>query len=397
MATKVPDRIRGLERVGRALAERNEELVSEMVQRIREEVPAYSKVDPSVFARIRELASPTALAISAGLIEHTPVRRGDIPTIKVQAADRLQTGIDLDSFLHAYRAALFLYWDVAMAETTRLHLSRIAALAVGRFVLDSIDTITTHAAEAYLREDNRIRTQTGRAVADLIDGVLAGQPTLQQLPVAPGISPSRPVQIVIARVIDTNDDINTALTSVLEILDANLAIDAAAPLSTIRHQEIVAIVPGSPPISRLHTAARCARERKQILIGIGVSDSPTGFAGAPNAYAEAALTLGYTSPTRPVVALAELRARQLLLGSTHEPFLDSPIFTASSSSAGATRETQPAKRRVHRGTRALRSRKRGPDRWVLVAVRGIRRGRRALADNFSVVVSRLPDHEGDRI
>jgi sugar diacid utilization regulator len=183
----------------------------------------------------------------------------------------------------------------------------------GRFVLDSIDTITTHAAEAYLREDNRIRTQTGRAVADLIDGVLAGQPTLQQLPVAPGISPSRPVQIVIARVIDTNDDINTALTSVLEILDANLAIGAAAPLSTIRHQEIVAIVPGSPPISRLHTAARCARERKQILIGIGVSDSPTGFAGAPNAYAEAALTLGYTSPTRPVVALAELRARQLLL------------------------------------------------------------------------------------
>jgi hypothetical protein len=129
MATKVPDRIRGLERVGRALTERNEELVAEMVQRIREEVPAYSKVDPSVFERIRELAGPTALAISAGLIEHTPVRRGDIPTIKEQAADRLRTGIDLDSCLYAYRAALFLYWDVAMEEATRLHLSRIAALA----------------------------------------------------------------------------------------------------------------------------------------------------------------------------------------------------------------------------------------------------------------------------
>jgi hypothetical protein len=55
------------------------------------------------------------------------------------------------------------------------------------------------------------------------------------------------------------------------------------------------------------------QERERIHIGIGVSESPTGFADAPNAYAEAALTLSYTSPTRPVVALAELRALQLLL------------------------------------------------------------------------------------
>ena len=34
--------------------------------------------------------------------------------------------------------------------------------SVGRFVLDSIDTITTHAAEAFLREDNRIRAAAGR-------------------------------------------------------------------------------------------------------------------------------------------------------------------------------------------------------------------------------------------
>jgi hypothetical protein len=313
MATKLPDQIRGLQRVGRALTERHEEVVAEMVQRIREEVPAYTKVDPSVFERIRKLASPTALAISAGLINHTPVRRGDIPTIKEQAADRLEAGIDLDSFLHAYRAALFLYWDMAMEETTRLRLSRIAALAVGRYVLDSIDTITTHAAEAYLREDNRVRTQTGRAVADLIDRVLAGQPTVQHSPVAPGFNPSRPVQIVIARIINTSHDINTALTTALEILDETVAIGATAPLSTIRHQEIVALVPGSPPISRLHTAARCAREREQIHIGIGVSNSPSGFAGVPKAYAEAALTLSYTSSTRPVVALAELRAVQLLV------------------------------------------------------------------------------------
>ena len=307
------DQARGLERVGRALADRNDELVDEIVQHIREEVPVYSTVDPAVFERIRELAAPTALAISQALTRRTPVRRGDVPNIREQAADRLHTGIDLDSFLHAYRAALFLYWDRAMDETTRLRLTRAAARAVGRFVLDSIDTITTHAAEAYLREDNRVRTQTGRAVGDLIDSVLGGRPTLPRRSVAPGINPSRPLQVVIARIINTDDDVNAALTTALEILDENLALGATSPLSTIRHQEIVVIAPGAPPLSRLHTAARRARDQHEITLGIGVSDSPMGFAGVPQAYAEATLTLSYTSPTRPVVALAELRALQLLL------------------------------------------------------------------------------------
>lgn len=307
------DQARGLARVGQALAARNAELVDEIVRHISEEVPAYSTVDPAVFERIRELAAPTALAISRALTERTPVRRGDVPNIQEQAADRLHIGIDLDSFLHAYRAALFYYWDRAMDETTRLRLTRAATRAVGRFVLDSIDTITTHAAEAYLREDNRLRTQTGRSVADVIDSVLGGRATLPRRSVMPGINPARPVQVVIARILDTDEDINAALTAALEILDENLALGAAAPLSTIRHQEIVVIASGSPPLSRLHTAARRARDQHQITLGIGVSDSPIGFASVPQAYAEATLALSYTSPNRPVVALAELRALQLLL------------------------------------------------------------------------------------
>ncbi len=313
MAETDPTQRRGLERVGLTLAGRNDELVEEMVRRIRDEVPAYSRVDPMVFNRIRQLAAPTALAISDALTRHTPVRRGDIANIQEQAADRLATGIDLDSFLHAYRAALFCYWDMAMEETARLRLSRAAARAVGRFVLDSIDTITTHAAEAYLREDNRIRTQTGRAVADLIDNVLAGRPLGPQGSVAPGVNPARPVQVVVARIIDTDRDLNTALTTTLEILAENLALGQTSPIGTIRHQEVIVIASGSPPISRLHTAARCARDQHQTHLGIGVSDSPSGFAGVPGAYAEAAHALSYTNSIRPVVALTELNALQLLL------------------------------------------------------------------------------------
>ncbi len=303
----------GLRRVGQALAARNDDVATQMVERIREQVPAYSAVDPAIFERIGGLSTSTSLAISQAMITHTPVRRGDIPTIREQAADRLRSGIDLESFLHAYRAALFYYWDTAMEEAIRLRLPRTTGHSVGRFILDSIDTITTHAAEEYLREDNHIRTETGRARLDLIDSLITGRPTAQGIrAVAPGWDPSRPVHVVVARVTESPVDLGEALDTTLAILTQNLALANARPLGVVRHQEVVVLAPGSPPISRLHSSARAARERG-IHLNIGASDSTSGFAGTAQAYTTAALTLSYATRTRPVVTLATLTPLQLLL------------------------------------------------------------------------------------
>lgn len=314
VAVATPDPYRGLRRVGQALAARNDQLALQMVQRIRDQVPAYSRVDPAIFERINELSSATSSAISQAMISHSPIRRGDIPIIQEQAADRLRSGIDLESFLHAYRAALFFYWDSATEEATRLRLTRAEGHSVGRFVLDSVDTITTHAAEAFLREANRVRTETGRAVFELVDSLIAGRPTPSGLrSVAPGLHPTRPAQVIIARITEEAPaDLNVRLNTALEVLEQNLALGTARPLGTIRQQEVVVIAPGSPPVSRLHSAARETRERN-VGLSIGAADSLAGFAGIPMAYATAALTLSYASPDRPVVKLTELGALQLLV------------------------------------------------------------------------------------
>jgi PucR C-terminal helix-turn-helix domain/GGDEF-like domain len=311
--TATADPYRSLHRVGLALAARNDAIAAQMVQRIRDQVPAYSTLEPAVFDRITELSTATSLAISDAMIRHIPVQRGDIPIIQEQAADRLRSGIDLESFLHAYRAALFFYWDTAMEEATRLRLTRVAGHSVGRFVLDSVDTITTHAAEAFLREDTRVRAATGRAVSELVDGLITGRPVQRGLrSVAPGLRPAGPVQVIIGRITEPAADLGAALSTALDILEQSLALGTARPLGTVHHEEVVVIAPGSPPVSRLHSAARAARER-DVQLSIGASDSPTGFAGIPDAYAAAALTLSYTSPSRPVVKLTELGSLQLLL------------------------------------------------------------------------------------
>jgi hypothetical protein len=313
MASATTEPNRGLHRVGRALVARNEEIARQMVERIRDQVPAYATVNPTVFDRVTQLSTATALTISHALISHTPVRRGDIPIIREQAADRLRSGIDLESFLHAYRVALFFYWDSAMDEVARLRLTRAEGRSVGRFVLDSVDTITTHAAEAFLREDSRIRAAAGRAVFDLVDSLIDGRPISKDIrSVAPGLNPSRPAQVIVARITEASPDLGAALNTGLEVLEQSLALGTARPLGTVRHQEVVVIAPGSPPLSRLHSAVRAAGER-DVQLSIGTSDSPAGFPGIPDAYSAAALTLSYASPDRPVVTLAELRTLQLLL------------------------------------------------------------------------------------
>jgi hypothetical protein len=100
-------------------------------------------------------------------------------------------GVSLEAFLHAYRAALFGYWDACAEEASRLDICRAAGLALARFALDAIDTVTTHAAEAYLREETRVRTQSGREARDLIERLIRGQPIAdhRRHPAAPGLDP----------------------------------------------------------------------------------------------------------------------------------------------------------------------------------------------------------------
>jgi hypothetical protein len=304
-----------IRRVGQALSQRDEALASAMVDRIVAEVPAYTRASGELIDQVLALSTATAHALSASMVSGRAVRREDVPMVRDHAALRLRQGIELDAFLHAYRAALFHYWDACAEEAARLQATRDASLALGRFVLDAIDTITTHAAEAYLREDARLRTQTGRLVRDLIDRLIAGQPVTGAVrhPAAPGLDPAGPMQLIVARVVAGEGDLTDALTAVRDTLEESMSRGTARPLCAVRHNEIVLIAAGAPPISRVHTAARRLREERAIDARFGVAPSGAGFAGIPRAYTEGVLTVTYTSRDRPVVELAGLSALALAL------------------------------------------------------------------------------------
>lgn len=304
--------------VGSALLERNDEVTASMVAAITGEVPVYRRARPALLDDVRTLATATAQALSAAMAAGTPVARDDVPILREHAMRRVEQGIELEPFLHAYRAALFRYWDACAAEAARIEISRDAGLALARFALDSIDTITTHAAEAYLREDARRSAQSGRDARDLIERLIAGQsvPDDRRHPAAPGLDPTHTLAVVVARVEAGDRPAHDSLVLARDGLQESLALGKVRPLVTVRQGEIVLITAGGAgpqTVARLHMARRRAVEDHNLDVRYGASTAPNGFSGVARAYREGALTLSYSTASRPIISLPDLSSLQSAL------------------------------------------------------------------------------------
>jgi hypothetical protein len=312
------DQGEAIRRVGESLVARKDAIATEMVGRIVAEVPVYRRAPRGVIDDVLVLSTATAEILGHALAAVSQVHREDVPIVREHAARRLHQGVSLEAFLHAYRAALFGYWDACAEEAARANISRDASLALARFVLDAIDTITTHAAEAYLREETRVRTQSGREARDLVERLIRGQPVAgdRRHPAAPGLDPTGRLVTLVGRVEETDRPVGDALQAVRDTLEESMALGKARPLVAIRQGEVVLIAPGTSArhvAARLRMARRRALEEHDVDVRYGVGIPTTGFPSLRRAYLEAALSLSYTSVTRPIVSLADLSSLECAL------------------------------------------------------------------------------------
>src|SRR3954470_5726360 len=107
-------------------------------------------------------ATEVAGLLAASLAGGRAVRREDAAGVRALAARRVHQGVELEVFLHAYRVALFAFWDACAQEAERLRLPRSAGYALGSAAIEAIDVLTTQAAEGYLREEARAHAQRPR-------------------------------------------------------------------------------------------------------------------------------------------------------------------------------------------------------------------------------------------
>jgi hypothetical protein len=309
-------------RVGEALAGRYAEIGQAIAGRIVDEIPAYKDAAPDVINDLRAGASATVELLARSFVAGTTLRREQLGFLRELAARRVHQGVSLEGFIHAYRVALLAYWDACCEEASRLGLSRDAAFMLAHSAIEAIDILTSHAAEAYLREETRLRTQSGRAARDLVERLVNGEPVDpgRRHPAAPGLDPTGRLLTVIGRVEHATVAVGDALQAVRDVLDDELSLGAVKPLVAIRHGEVVLIAPGGDAqakIAGLHTARRRIIEERNIDVRYGVGVVSQGFASVQQSYREAELSLSYTSPSRPIVSLADLSALECaLIGAT---------------------------------------------------------------------------------
>jgi hypothetical protein len=311
-----------MRRVGEALAGRYTEIGQAVAARIVDEIPGYRGLAPEVIADLRAGATATVELLARTFADGSSVRREDLGFLRALAARRVHQGVSLEVFIHAYRVALLAYWDACAEEATRLKISMEGGFALASSAIEAVDIITTQAAEAYLREETRIRTQSGRAARDLLERLIHGEPTDsgRRHPAAPGLDPTGALLAVVGTVEQTTLAVGDALQLARDTLEEGMSVGAARPLAAIRHGELVLITAGTSPRAKL-ASLRAARQRTieehNVDVHYGVSVPFPGFASVPQAYREAALSLSYTSPSRPVVSLDDLSSLECaLIGAT---------------------------------------------------------------------------------
>src|SRR3954447_7463711 len=248
--------------VGEALARRYAEIGQAIAARIVDEIPGYRDAAPELISDLRAGATATVEVLARTTAEGGAVRREDVAFVRELAARRVHQGVSLEVFIHAYRVALLAYWDACADEATRLRISREAGFALARSAIGAIDTITTQAAEAYLREENRLRTQSGRAARDLVERLIEGQPVApgRRHPAAPGLDPTGQLLTVVGTVEQTTLAVGDALQVARDALEEHMSLGTVRPLATIRHGEIVLIASGASPRAKL-ASLRAARQR----------------------------------------------------------------------------------------------------------------------------------------
>src|SRR3954447_3592991 len=308
--------------VGEALARRYAEIGQAIAARIVDEIPGYRDAGPELTNDLRAGATATVEVLARTHAAGSTIRREDVAFVRELAARRVHQGVSLEVFVHAYRVALLAYWDACADEATRLRISREAGFALARSAIDAMDIITTQAAEAYLREENRLRTQSGRAARDLVERLIGGQPidSRRRHPAAPGLDPTGQLLTVVGRVEQTTLAVGDALQLARDALEESMSLGTVRPLATIRHGELVLISDGRSPrakIASLHEGRQRTIEEQNIDVRYGASVPSQGFASVQQAYREAALSLSYTSAGRPIVSLDELSALECaLIGAT---------------------------------------------------------------------------------
>jgi DNA-binding PucR family transcriptional regulator len=300
-----------------ALEERLDDLTDEATDVILAEVPAYRDADRRLRDDVHEHIAAHLRASLETFGTGRDVTREDLLFVRPHAARRARR-ISVAEFVHAFYVGERVLWDAALGLAHDDE-SRRAALMLASHLPRYFEVATTHAAEVYLEAEEQLAATAERVGRDLLEDLLAGRPLESGARLdaarAAGLGERSPCIVICARSVGAAGVDEQLLRSAAVALGRATG-SVAAPLSIVRHGEIVVIAATGAEQARfvwerLHEV-QARLETGGVPLVVGVSTVVPGVGVVGDAYREASAARLAGGHVPGVVALPAMSAFEYL-------------------------------------------------------------------------------------
>jgi PucR C-terminal helix-turn-helix domain/GGDEF-like domain len=332
MRSAVPHRLEPLRvsegdivRIGERVAARRDEIAELEAERIMAEVPAYRHAGEELLDDVILNSRQNVRALGDALAGHARLDRQTLDFIGQHAHLRVAYGISLESLLHAYRVGGNVLWEQCMQDAVAFGVSRDTGLELARLTFDQLDVLTTHTAQAYLREEARVRTVRDEASRNLLELLILGQADFswaERHPAAPGLDPGGELVVFVVAVANSAGPLIEAVQEVRAAVSDVHNRSNSAPLVALRQGVVVGVASAQ---DQEWLALQLAETRNRLdaadgeLFKCGISAPCDGFGGVRGAYEQAIFALSRASREQPVVGVADMPSLQYALSSAPSP------------------------------------------------------------------------------
>lgn len=302
-----------MERVAERLLVDPDSVGRAMVERIVQEVPTYARISSTILDDVSALAARNGRVMCQSLAAQSVPTRDDLSYVAEHVRRRVHSGVGLEPMIHAYRVGNGVFWSLCLAEAASQGMSRDACLALAEKAFEIADSMTTHAAETYVREEARARASSRDAARDLLEVLLSGDVTrisAEPHVAAPGLDPHDDLVVAVCALAEARDLPAGAFEATVSAVEQRLVVGQARPLVAVRQNEVVTVIDArrADRVADALLAARAEVLRSGLDLRAGISLQLAGFAGVRDGYRHAAAALSHTSAEHPAIVLDALPA-----------------------------------------------------------------------------------------
>jgi phosphoglycolate phosphatase-like HAD superfamily hydrolase len=311
MANRATTGTDAVQRVVMALAERREQLVSDVVSGARDS-GTYGRLDADQLADFAETVRKGFDAILRAMAEDRSFTDEDVRFLWPHIRSRTRAGVTEAEMLAVVRLFQRRLWDAIAELAGTEEDGRAAAFILARPLIDYIDVLSRVVNEAFAEAKEAIASRVSVVRRELIETLLSGaEPApgpLLNAARASGLSDGCQLVVVVARPVAPAVD-KAALPTAAQAL-ARAAQDVVEPLGAVRGTEIVIVRPTADDEAKLlaeslqNVYQRLTDEGLQLAIGI--STVHEGLGEVPAAYQEACVALERVSESGGVLGLSGL-------------------------------------------------------------------------------------------